>query len=126
MDFNLMLVNEFVVFCIQLFLWYLVISIAVSVLRRYNDSTEQEVDQLKAKLTKMIHFVKEEQHGDMHYWFDEATDEFLAQGLDGDEIALQLKARFPTHVFILNQYKHAICGPDWKLVPVEQLKELNS
>jgi hypothetical protein len=55
------------------------------------------------KLSKLIHLVQEEQHGNMLYWFDKIDSQFLAQGRDRNEILEIIKLRYPRHFFCIDQ-----------------------
>jgi hypothetical protein len=55
------------------------------------------------KLAKLIHFVHEEQHGNMLYWFDKIDSQFLAQGHTREEILEIIKLRYPRHFFCIDQ-----------------------
>lgn len=78
----------------------------------------EEVENIRKKLHKIIHAVKVETHGEMTYWFDSETDQFLAQGRTRDEISQHLKERFSGHIFLINEDTETgiLAGPDFKLV----------
>jgi hypothetical protein len=50
-----------------------------------------------------------------------STTDLLVQGASTDQLVEQARARFPTHVFIINDCTHTISGPDWKITPVNEL-----
>jgi hypothetical protein len=115
---------EFLIFIASIMFWTAVVNLALKVLNRYlSRPTEEEFLEIKQKIISMIHFVKEEKHGDITYWFDEQSDEFLAQGATKDEIIAQARVRFPTHVFIIDNQQHSISGPDWKITPIGELSK---
>jgi len=115
------LVIEFFDFLIQGLFWLFVISvIRALIFSRVDKIVEQETETLKEKLTSMIHRIKQEKYGDTYYWFDYDNDQFLAQGRTDSEIVDALKKRFPTHIFIVNGDR-ALRGPEWKLVPIQEL-----
>lgn len=73
----------------------------------------QEVrSHLKEVLAEMVHEVKVEKHGTMQYWFDSESNIFLGQGTTDSEIIENVKARFPTHIFIVPD-KGLLARPDW-------------
>lgn len=112
---------EFLDFLVYIALWLLFFSIARTIIfGRLEKAIDRETEQLKEKLSKMIHRIKQEKHGDMYYWFDSDDDQFLAQGRTDTEIIDVLKSRFPTHVFVINNEK-ALRGPEWKLTPISEL-----
>mgnify|MGYP003347213377 CR=1 FL=1 len=94
----------------------------VEVIAEGKDDIDEEAEKLRDKLSKMIHRINQEKHGDMYYWFDKDNDEFLAQGKTADEIIDHVKSRFPKHIFIFNDDR-ALRGPDWKVVPIQELTQ---
>ena len=70
-------------------------------------------DKVKDHLNKIIHEVAVEKHGEMEYWFDKETDQFLGQGKTVEEITSHVKARFPDHIFVLPP-KGVLCAPKWE------------
>lgn len=115
------LITEFVLFFFQFVFWMSVISIARAMIFGDTESkVDTEAERLKEQLSKMIHRIKQEKHGDCYYWFDLDDDSFLAQGKTDSEMIEVLKKRFPTHIFILNN-EQGLRGPDWKPVPIAEL-----
>lgn len=82
-----------------------------------------ETDVIK-HINNIVHLVKLENHGDVEYWFDKDSDEFLAQGANFEEIRDTLKSRFPNHVFFCkNQEDQVIMlagKNNWEPVLVDQ------
>lgn len=75
-----------------------------------------EVEQrFRERLEQIIHIVKQEQEGDMYYWYDNDNDNFLAQGRTWEDMIAALKERFPDHIFVLN-HEEMIVGPDFEVV----------
>lgn len=66
-------------------------------------------------LERIIHVVKQERDGDMYYWYDNDSDDFLAQGRTWEEVVGVLRERFPEHIFVLNQ-REMIMGPEFEIV----------
>ena len=128
MDINFSLILEFVQFCVELFLWLLAVEFVFAFIRGISGKKEadKELEETKEKLIKMIHFVKQEKHGDVMYWFDNDDDAFLAQGSCKDEIIAHLKSRFPTHIFITDNGTKALRGPTWQIMPIEELTQTTS
>jgi len=83
---------------------------------------EDRVERLKY-LNSIIHDVKIEHQGEMEYWFDKDSDQFLGQGKTIDEIASVLKSRFPDHVFLLGEKGGIGSKTDWKLLTPNEIKE---
>lgn len=69
-------------------------------------------EKVKDHLNKIIHEVSVEKHGEMEYWFDKETDQFLGQGKTVEEITAHVKSRFPDHIFVLP--KGVLCAPKWE------------
>ena len=115
------LLIEFVLFFFQFVFWMFIISLASRVLfGPAQEKIDEETEKLKEKLSKMIHRIKQEKHGDCYYWFDLDDDTFLAQGRNDTEMIEVIKKRFPTHIFIIDNEK-ALRGPEWKPVPITDL-----
>ena len=71
------IILEFALFCVQILFWTLIVNSILNLINHYLDRpTKEDYQQLKQQIAKMVHFVREEQHGEMNYWFDEQTDEF--------------------------------------------------
>jgi hypothetical protein len=66
-------------------------------------------------LDKIIREVTVEKHGEVEYWFDKETDQFLGQGKTTEELVAHIKSRFPDHIFIVNP-KGVLCAPRWEFV----------
>jgi hypothetical protein len=78
-----------------------------------NQILHQEVkSHIKQVLADMVHEVRVEMHGTMQYWFDSDSNIFLGQGQTDLEIIENVKARFPTHIFIVPD-KGLLARPDW-------------
>lgn len=69
-------------------------------------------------LEQIIHVVKQEQDGDMYYWYDNDSDDFLAQGRTWEDIVGVLRERFPDHIFVLNN-REMIMGPEFEIIEFE-------
>jgi hypothetical protein len=79
-------------------------------------------NELIKKVNDSTHIIKSEKHGDIEYWFDFHSDEFLAQGKTLNELIVHCKYRFPDHSFYLAEdklIKYRISGPDWQVSPVK-------
>jgi hypothetical protein len=109
--FNI-LVNVAVVYAI----WHL---IKVSMAHWNEAKNDLEFEQrFRDYLEKIIHVVKQEQDGDMYYWYDNDSDDFLAQGRTWEDIVGVLRERFPDHIFVLNN-REMIMGPEFEIVEFE-------
>jgi hypothetical protein len=86
----------------------------------YKKLNTDVTNDIKEKLQKLIHVVKEEQHGEHRYWFDAETDQFLGQGATYDDIIDVVKKRFQGHVFIHDT--EILSGPDWKMEPIVDIQ----
>lgn len=79
---------------------------------RKNMNFEQ---QFRQHLEHIIHVVRQERDGAMYYWYDNDSDDFLAQGRTWEEVVGVLRERFPEHIFVLNQ-REMIMGPEFEIV----------
>lgn len=117
MDF----VTEFIRFLLEAVFWYFVIMLLTIPLRRRLETKKTDIEDAVTKLMKRVHSVSVEKHGDVYYWFDAESDEFLAQGKTTSETVAQLKSRFPTHIFLVRskdtQFK--LSAPTWEFTPLE-------
>jgi hypothetical protein len=105
---------NFLSFITEIVMWYLVFKTVAAFWEAYciyKDAKEIEID-LHDKLTKLVHNVKPEKHEEVHYWFDEETDKFLAQGKDLTEIRTHLRERFTQDVFLVDG-KILLAGPEF-------------
>jgi hypothetical protein len=117
---------EFLGFCFNLLIGMFIYSLVRGFLTSYENKITADVDELKDRLRKMIHFVRLEQHGEQLYWFDEETDEFLGQGHTLEDIIVHVKNRFPTHVFVDQTANRFMRAPEWRPLPISELKKLNA
>lgn len=115
------LILEFLNFFFQFMLFVALFGFLRGMFKRAEAELDKEIDTIKDKVSKMIHFIKTEKHGDMIYWFDLQSDEFLGQGLTEEAVIDSVKARFPTHIFINEDADKFMRGPDWKLKPITEL-----
>ena len=81
------------------------------------------------KLNDVIHQVLVEKHGDVEYWYDKDSKEFLGQGKTLEEVINALKARFPDHVFLLKEEYTGRRGgiakqTDWKLTAPDDFNKI--
>lgn len=116
------LLSEFLSFFIEFVFWMFILSVVRAAVIKHKEAEEQEVGELKEKLVKMIHFVKQEKHGDVLYWFDLDDDSFLGQGASVEELTEHVKKRFPTHIFITDNADKFMRAPEWKLTPINELE----
>lgn len=110
--------NELIDFICWFAFGLIVARIVLYIVNRTLENKIEEVENIRKKLHKIIHAVKIETYGEMTYWFDAETDQFLAQGRTRDEISDHLKERFKGHIFLINEdtEKGILAGPDFKLV----------
>jgi len=110
--------NEFIEYFIRFIIVYFITSLAWSLVEHHFVSQNQVREQVIEKLNKIVHRVNCEKHQDMYYWFDQDSNEFLAQGRDLDEIKEKLKKHFANHVFVISD-RQMLVGPDFKTVEVD-------
>jgi len=97
---------------------YMVLSIIGAFIQGWNQSSANaDETAIKEKLAAITHIVREEQHNGRAYWFDADNDKFLAWGDTQDEIIATLKARWPEHIFYLNESGKILCKPNWIPMP---------
>lgn len=118
------LLSEFLDFAFHLAIGAGIYFFIRNLLLKYEQGINAEVVELKSKLRKMIHFVKLEKHGEQLYWFDAETDQFLGQGKCVDEIVAHVSSRFPTHVFVDETASNFLKAPEWKPVPITELRNV--
>jgi hypothetical protein len=106
---------NFAVFILQAVMWYFAFKSLLALWGAYSvfkEAKELE-DEMHSELTKLVHIVKPEIHANVHYWFDEDTDRFLAQGKDIPEICSHLRERFTKDIFLVNG-KVLLAGPEFE------------
>ena len=74
-------------------------------------------------LERIIHVVRQDRDGDMYYWYDNDSGDFLAQGRTWEEVVAVLRERFPEHIFVLNQ-REMIMGPEFEIVQYDPEAQL--
>lgn len=106
--------EEFLNFVLWAAFWWVVIKAFEGFLtiRKIKKDSDQLRTELEEQLEIVLHNVKEENHNDIHYWFDDDNDQFLAQGKTMDEVRAHLKARFKDHIFIVKD-QFVLVGPDY-------------
>jgi hypothetical protein len=111
-------ITDIINFLITFAFWYFIWSVALYFVKEHLNSKNNEHQQVVDQVSKMVHAIKEEEHGDMKYWFDRDSDEFLAQGKTYTDIVAHLKSRFPGHLFLLSENK-MLAGPDYNIVDID-------
>lgn len=109
---------EFLRFFVEIVFWYFVFGILINFVYGKKDKEKKELESQIEQLKSYVHAVNVEKHGDMTYWFDGKTDQFLAQGKSTEELAAILKSRFPNHIFILGNEKETYfisSATNWQL-----------
>lgn len=84
---------------------------------------QERVDVLK-KLQDLIHQVKIEQRNGIEYWYDADNNNFLGQGSNAEEVIIVLKARFPEHIFLLEDVGGVAAQTGWKIMSPEEFKQV--
>lgn len=119
--------DELLSFIISVVFWYFVIRIGLNILKVHLENKLEARNEMVEKISKIVHYVNEERHGDVRYWFDKDTDAFLGQGVTDEEIKSHLKERFKSHIFVLPEKDIAMIGPELRTVPLTNLvKELEA
>ena len=104
----------FIEFLVWMFVGKLIVDLVFSNRAKKDKLVEEVVEQISA----ITHIVKVEQHGDVYYWWDNESNDFIAQGKTLEEIVDVVKKRFPHHYFFLNN-GFILHGPDWQLRRLE-------
>ena len=114
-------ISEFIVFLLECVFWYFLIGLITMPLRQRLEQKREDIEVTVNKIMDLVHRVSVEKHGEMFYWFDADSDEFLAQGKTTDETVSHLKSRFPNHIFLVKtkdqQFK--ISAPAWEFTPID-------
>jgi hypothetical protein len=119
--------EEVLSFIISVVFWYFVIGIAVRLLKVHLETKLEARQEIVDQISKIVHYVSEERHGDVRYWFDKDTDAFLGQGVTDEEIKSHLRERFKSHIFVIPEKDIAMIGPELRIVPLSSLvKELET
>jgi hypothetical protein len=116
---------------LNLFLWwaistYIIVQIVIGVQNSLKKSTNLLHQKLFKQLDEIVHRVRVEKDRDTYYWYDLDNNKFLAQGRSDEEIVVNLKTRFPTHMFFLPT-NHLICAnTNWQPKIIKQQLTDNS
>jgi antibiotic biosynthesis monooxygenase (ABM) superfamily enzyme len=102
------------------FIWAMVVCFVLSVIIRLwfgakfleSMARHEQIERLK----KLIHDVNVERKEGVEYWFDNETDQFLAQGKTLDEIVTKLKSRYPDHIFLLPGQGGLAAKTNWQVI----------
>ncbi len=114
-------------FIISVIFWMFVFRLALAFLHKYLENKVEARQEIVDQISKIVHYVNEERHGDVRYWFDKDTDAFLGQGVTDEEIKSHLKGRFKSHIFVIPDQNIAMIGPELRVVPLSSLvKELET
>jgi hypothetical protein len=112
----------------EIILWAVVIWIISQIMLGISDAFQivklkERVDILK-QLTEIIHQVKVEERDGMNYWYDADSQAFLAQGKTIDDVINVIKARFPDHIFLIQDAGGVSKQTNWKLMPPEEFNKI--
>lgn len=111
--------NEFLDFLFWVAFFVIAIKVldALLALRRASLEADMMRENMSERLEVILHNVKEEVHNDVHYWFDDDNDEFLAQGSSISDVKKHIQARFKDHIFIVRE-KYVMIGPEYEIKEV--------
>lgn len=107
--------EDFIFYSILLYIFmYLIFRF----MKAFNDAKEEQINEKIKQIEQYVHIVKVEKHGEFYFWYDETTNDFLAQGKNEEEIIKVLRERFPRHHFIFmnddDMITSRICAPMWQ------------
>jgi len=112
----------------ELILWAVIIwvcsQIALGVADGWRIAELKHRVELIKEIGDLIHQVKVEKIGEVEYWFDSDSDQFLGQGKTVDEIIDHVKSRFPDHIFLIADTGGVSKHTDWQLMPTEEFKKV--
>jgi hypothetical protein len=106
-----MVFNELLEFLLIGFVGYLAIRVLLAIALTYFEYKVQQRNETIKYITSRIHEVRIEKNKEVEYWYDNDTNEFLAQGSTKEEIYQTIKARFNGHVFLCDD--GVVTGPDY-------------
>lgn len=109
---------------ILLVVFWIVGQIVLGFMSVFHESKKRDINSLTEKLSSMIHMVKVEKHGEIDYWFDDDSGQFLGQGVNFEEIVDHIKSRFPEHIFLIKGKGGIAAQTDWKLVSVDEFRKI--
>ena len=122
--------TEFADFCLQLIFWSMVVEIVIALISKRVTARNEEIQEVLEKVNNIVHRVRVEQHNEIYYWFDDDSNDFLAQGKNLTDATNQLRSRFPGHLFFVTHKDtiYKISGPTWELehVDIDVRSRLNS
>jgi hypothetical protein len=122
--------TEFADFCLLLLFWSMVAEFVFRFIEKRVSTRNTEIKEILERVNDIIHRVRVEQHEDVYYWFDEDSNDFLAQGKNLTDATTQLKSRFPGHLFFVTHKDtiYKISAPTWELehIDIDVKSKLNS
>ena len=117
-----MIFNELLEFLLIGFVGYLAIRVLLALALTYFEYKVQQRNETIKYITSRIHEVRVEKNKDVEYWYDNDTNEFLAQGRTKEEIYQIIKARFNGHVFLCDD--GVVTGPDYVPIKAPSMESL--
>ena len=118
MDIN---IGEIVIYAI---ITWIVLQVVLGIIDGWQMVALKQRIELIKEISDLIHDVKVEKIGDVEYWFDSQSDQFLGQGKTIDDIIAHVKSRFPDHIFLIQDTGGVSKQTDWKLMPTDEFKKV--
>jgi hypothetical protein len=116
------LITSVVYFVLGFVIGSILLKIVRTVVARRQQLAAENETAWREYVEDIVHVVREDQIGDMRYWYDRDSETFLAQGKDHNEIVNVLKMRFPDGIFVINN-NQMIMGPDYnEVIQFDELK----
>lgn len=109
---------------VYLVIFWIIGQVVIGIVNAKQKLNEKERNELIEKIDELIHMVKVEKHGEVDYWFDADSGQFLGQGSTFDEAVEHIKSRFPNHIFLFGKDGGMAAETGWKLLPPDQMKKL--
>jgi hypothetical protein len=100
---------------IQCVFWYFVIKIVMHFVIIYIQNKLELERQMIQYCNEITHQVEIESAGNVQYWFDKDTKQFIAQGTTRAEIISVLKSQWHNHLFLVTDTE-LLAGPDFNPV----------
>ena len=97
---------------IQCVFWYFVIKIVMHFIITHLQNKLELKQQIIKHFNEVTHQVEIESAGNVQYWFDKDTKQFIAQGTTRAEIISVLKSQWHDHLFLVSD-NELLVGPEF-------------
>jgi len=104
--------NEIWTIAIQCIFWYFGIKLVMHFISTYLGNRLEMKRQIIKHFNEVTHQVEIESAGNVQYWFDKDTKQFIAQGTTRAEIISVLKSHWHDHLFLVSD-NELLVGPEF-------------